>query len=457
MIHGGRRAATLLFLGDILTFVISLWLTLVLRYGQLWNPSRFLEHIGPFAVLFGVWALVFYMSGLYGKRVLLFKSSLPDAIVKTQVFNIVLAALFFFLLPGIGLAPKTNLLIYLVVSLLLIFLWRLALYPRLSIPRVRYPAVLIAEGKEADELVREVNGNKRYYLTFAVVATPAEAVEHTQALAERIREAGANIVAADMTDSRVEPLIPKLYDLASFTEPAQFVSFNDVYEEVFDRIPLSQLRQSWFLENVPLHTPVLYAIAKRCIDIVGALMMGLIAIVAAPFIWIAQGFEGPGPLLIEQERIGEKNTRIRAFKFRSMRTNKAASSEWVTEEKNDNPVTKVGEILRRTSLDEFPQFVNILKGELSLIGPRNDIEGLGKRLAEEIPYYNLRYQVTPGITGWAQINQQYEQGNISPQSIEETKMRLAYDFYYLKHRSLGLDIVIALKTIKRMLFRVSSW
>ncbi|HQT82867.1 MAG TPA: sugar transferase, partial [Candidatus Paceibacterota bacterium] len=105
----------------------------------------------------------------------------------------------------------------------------------------------------------------------------------------------------------------------------------------------------------------------------------------------------------------------------------------------------------------FPQFINILKGELSLIGPRNDIEALGIRLADAIPYYMARYSVRPGITGWAQINQRYEPGNVSPQSIKETKVRLAYDFYYLKHRSFGLDIVIALKTLKRMFFRVSSF
>ena len=126
-------------------------------------------------------------------------------------------------------------------------------------------------------------------------------------------------------------------------------------------------------------------------------------------------------------------------------------------ERATNRVTRVGDFLRRTSLDEFPQFMNILAGELSLIGPRNDMAALAERLAEALPFYDLRYLVKPGITGWAQINQQYEQGNISPQSIEETKMRLAYDFYYLKHRSLGLDIVIALKTVKRMFFRVSSW
>ncbi len=100
--------------------------------------------------------------------------------------------------------------------------------------------------------------------------------------------------------------------------------------------------------------------------------------------------------------------------------------------------------------------MNVLSGEVSLIGPRNDIRALGERLGEAVPYYDMRYIVPPGITGWAQINQRYEPGNISPQSIEETKVRLAYDFYYIKNRSLALDLIIALKTVKRMLFRVSS-
>jgi len=154
-------------------------------------------------------------------------------------------------------------------------------------------------------------------------------------------------------------------------------------------------------------------------------------------------------------RMGECGRPITAYKFRSMTKNLAASGEWATE--TDNRITHVGHFLRMSSLDEFPQWLNVLRGEISLIGPRSDIQGLGVRLAEAIPYYNARYMVKPGITGWAQINQQYEQGSISPQSIEETKTRLAYDFYYLKNRSLGLDIVIAFKTLKRMLFRVSSW
>ena len=174
MAHGGIRASALLFIGDLASFVVALWLTLLARYGSLPSEEIFASHIGPFTVLFMVWILVFYMSGLYGKRFILFKSSLPNAILKTQVLNIVIAALFFFLVPGVGIAPKTNLVIYLLISLALIFAWRLALYPRLSTPRTRDHAVLIATGEEADELVREVNGNRRYHLEFRDIRTPEE-------------------------------------------------------------------------------------------------------------------------------------------------------------------------------------------------------------------------------------------------------------------------------------------
>ncbi|HEV7121503.1 MAG TPA: sugar transferase, partial [Candidatus Paceibacterota bacterium] len=195
-------------------------------------------------------------------------------------------------------------------------------------------------------------------------------------------------------------------------------------------------------------------IGKRIIDIAGGIVMGIITVIATPFVFLAMRIEGPGPLFLVQERMGLHGELVRTYKFRSMRY--SDSGKWKGEGQ-ENYITRVGAILRQTSLDEFPQFINILRGELSLIGPRNDIRVLGERLADAIPYYGIRYAVKPGITGWAQINQQYEQGNISPQSIEETKTRLAYDFYYIKNRSLGLDIVIALKTVKRMLFRVSSW
>ena len=454
MIRGGKQASFLLLLGDFAAFAISLWLTLLVRYGELPTYGLVGDFVAPFGFLFVLWALVFYVSGLYSKRLMLFPSRLPDALMKTQIANIVFAALFFFLIPAFGIAPKTILALYLVVSLVLIFLWRLALYPYLSVQPRRERAVLVASGTEADELFAEVNGNARYRIEFCCRLS-GEELSNKESFLKMIEKEQATLIVADTSAKDVERSMPFVYELTRVTRRFQFASFEDVYEEVFDRIPLSQLGHVWFLDNVSSADSVLYASAKRLIDIVGGLLMGIVVLVAAPFIWLANRLESSGQLFIAQERFGQYGTHVKAYKFRSMTKNLAASGEWMNE--GENRVTKVGNFLRKTSLDEFPQFINVLKGEISLIGPRNDILGLGTRLASALPYYEARYLVKPGITGWAQINQQYGPGNASPQSVEETIVRLAYDFYYLKHRSLGLDIVIALKTLKRMFFRVSSW
>jgi len=168
-----------------------------------------------------------------------------------------------------------------------------------------------------------------------------------------------------------------------------------------------------------------------------------------PLVYIAIKIEDGGSIFISQKRIGQHNKPMTVYKFRTME--RMEHGVWLPESKNK--VTKVGNFLRKTSLDEFPQFLNILRGGLSLIGPRNDIVGLGHRLAENLSYYNIRYIIKPGLSGWAQINQHYAPGNISPQSLEENKVRLSYDFYYIKHRSVLLDIIIILKTFKRIFLR----
>lgn len=434
MIIGGRRAFSLLFIGDLAAFTASLYLTLWLRYGVPPVFSTLESYLLPFTFLFALWVLVFYSFGLYSKRQILFASRLPDAIIKTQVVNIVLAVLLFFFVPAFGIAPKTILVLYFVISLVCILLWRLALYPRVSARSSRERAILLAKGAEADELYNEVNNNVRYGIQFH---------------ARTLDAAHASLLVVDKANRST----------LSTNELAkgewQILAFEEVYEEVFDRIPLSQLGREWFVENVSFSDSLFYAVIKRLIDLVGALVMAVVTIVITPLIAIANWFEGPGALFIVQERFGRNGTSMKAYKFRSMQKNLSASGEWMKE--GENRVTKVGAFLRQTSLDEFPQCINVLSGELSLVGPRNDILGLGRRLAEALPYYEARYLIIPGITGWAQINQQYEPGNASPQSIEETKTRLAYDFYYLKHRSLGLDLIIAIKTMKRMFFRMSSW
>lgn len=452
MTFGGTKATAYLFAGDIAVFVITLWVTLLLRYGRLPETELFFTHISSFVFLFGVWILVYYMAGLYSKRVALFRKELPAALLSTQAVNIIIAALFFFFVP-IGITPKTSLLLYLVVSVIGIFTWRLVLFPRVVAPAARESAVLIGSGGEIEELVREVNENGNYHIHFPVVVRPEDVAADFEGFAAHIAAAGVTTMVVDTDQDVLRPLLPRLYEL-SFVDPGyHFLDFYHVYEEVFDRVPLSLLQYDWFLKNVSLPAGNFYEVPKRAIDIVGGLCMGVITLIALPFVYLALRLEGKGPLLIRQERIGQYGVPMRAYKFRSMTHNDQGA--WIGEV--ENRVTRVGEFLRRTSLDEFPQFINVLKGELSLVGPRNDVKALGDRLAASVSYYNIRYIVKPGITGWAQINQRYEPGNISPQSIEETKVRLAYDFYYIKKRSLLLDIVIALKTVKRMFFRVSSW
>ena len=190
------------------------------------------------------------------------------------------------------------------------------------------------------------------------------------------------------------------------------------------------------------------------IDISLSLVLGAFLVLLIPFIYLAMRLEGNKGFFITQERIGQFNNPIDVYKIQTMTANDSASATWTSEDaKQGNRVTRVGAILRKTSIDELPQVWNILKGEMSLIGPRNDIAGLAARLASEIPYYNIRNFVKPGVSGWAQTHQQYKEGNISPQSIEESRIRLAYDLYYVKNRSLMLDVEIALRTIKTLLSR----
>jgi lipopolysaccharide/colanic/teichoic acid biosynthesis glycosyltransferase len=442
----------MLFVGDIIVFVLSLWAALIVRFGAGSAGQAFQDHIVPFSALFVLWLLVFYMAGLYGKRIVLFKSASVSAILKTQLLNIVLAALFFFFTPGIGITPKTTLVLYLFISLALISVWRLFIFPRISRPAARERVALLASGAEALELMKEVNENPRYHIEFTLHTEPEAAARDWSAFAQALAEKRTTSIVVDMEHDALRPELARLYDTAFVKKDYHILDFYTVYEEVFDRVPLSLLQPGWFLKNVSHSGFHFFEAVKRLIDIIGALVMGVVVFVATPFVWIAMRIEGPGPLFITQQRLGRFGTKMSAYKFRTMLFSDAG--KWKGE--GENKVTRVGAFLRLTSLDEFPQFLNVLTGELSLIGPRNDIEALGVRLAEAVPFYSMRYIVKPGITGWAQINQQYEQGNISPQSIEETKVRLAYDFYYIKNRSLVLDMVIALKTVKRMVFRVGG-
>lgn len=453
----GERARELWILvcGDSLFFVIALWLTLFLRYLSVPDADLFAIHVGPFLIISLVWLFIFYIAGLYDKHTVFLKTLLFTRILNTQVVNILVAALLFLIIP-FGIAPKTNLVIYLFVSTGLITWWRLKLFPKIA-PKTTHRAILIADGPEAIELVDEINNNDRYNYSFHRLideATAKSTPNFEEKLFAMIEREKIDMIIANPNGEYISTVLPKLFDLSFIRFQLTFLDFYKVYEDTFDRVPLSALRYEWFITHVSQSKSLVYDFSKRLIDVAGSLILGGVFLLMTPFIYMAMRLEDKGPLLISQERIGKKNVPVTVYKIRTMTENRSASATWTTEDKKEgNKITKLGAVLRKLSVDELPQVWTILKGEMSLIGPRNDIKGLGDRLAGEIPYYNIRNYVKPGVTGWAQTHQHYMGDNISPQSLEESKVRLAYDLYYVKNRSLILDVEIALRTVKTVLSR----
>lgn len=453
----GERSRELLVLitGDIVCFVISLYLTLLIRYLELPSVALLEAHVGPFLALSGVWLFIFYVAGLYDKHTVFLKGVLFSRILNTQVVNILVAALLFVIIP-FSIAPKTNLVIYLVISVIIITLWRLKLFNYFS-PKHKHKAILIADGNEAVELVDEVNNNERYNYSFIRMIDDSTAL-HTPAFEEKllalIDKEHISMIVANPKGEHIERILPTLFDLAFLKFELTFLDFHKAYEDTFDRVPLSALHYDWFIEHVSQSKSLVYDAAKRLFDIVVSLLLLFFLGLMLPIIALAMRIEGRGPIFISQDRVGRYNKPVRVYKIRTMTDNDQGSSTWLKEDEvKKNVITRVGRILRKMSIDELPQCVNILKGEMSLIGPRNDIVGLNQRLSSEIPYYNIRNFVKPGVTGWAQTHQHYMGDNISPQSLEESRMRLAYDLYYVKNRSFMLDVEIALRTLKTVLSR----
>lgn len=433
-----------LLVGDFAVFAGSLWLALVARHFVAPNFAQYLEHLVPFAPLFILWMLVFLSVGLYDRTIALFEHRLPGTILQAQVVNTLIAVIFFFVLP-LAIQPKTILALYFVLSTLLIVVWRLGVFRLRSIGRGNERAIVVGTGSDIEELIHALRMSPHTALDCVDVVD-----SHThepEALRQKVRESlshtGAKVI---IRDPRLSAILTAV-DFPSVT----YLDALEVYEAIFSRTPLTLMHERLF-EASSAPAEALHDVVKRVIDTCFAALLFTLLVVLLPIVVLATRIEGKGPLFISQERIGKGWRKIRVFKLRTMTQNEVASGAWVGE--STNRVTKVGALLRRASVDELPQIFSVLKGDLSLIGPRSDIWGLGERLNEEIPLYHVRYLVTPGISGWAQVNQQYAPGHISPQSIDESRVRLMYDLYYVRHRSVLLDLTVVAKTFSTLISRL---
>jgi len=438
-----KKEPIVLFLGDILIFLVSLWLTLLVRYFNFPDWAVFFDHLVPFLLLFIVWIFFFYVAGLYEKHTLILKSSLPTLLFNTQIINSVVAVVFFYFIPYFGITPKTSLFINLFITLVLIFIWRLVIFSKLK-PLRKQSAVLIGAGAEMNELRHEINNNNNYsfYFVQTIDLDKLDPEIFKDEVVRLVYEQDVSLVAVDIKNSNIESVLPQLYNL--IFAKVQFIDINKLYESIFDRVPLSVVKHNWFIENISSKNHITYDILKRLMDIIVASILFLPSLFVYPFVILATFLEDRKNVFMTQNRIGQNNKIIKIYKFRTM----TYSDDGIWPEGSKNKITKVGKILRSTRIDELPQLWNVIKGDLSLIGPRPDICGLFENLKQNLPYYNIRNIVKPGLSGWAQTHQE-----IPPHSLAETKIRLSYDLYYIKNRSFMLDLKIALQTLKTLISR----
>jgi len=439
-----RKEPFLLLVGDIVSFYAGLWLMLVLRYGQLPHKEFFNLHVLPFSILFIIWISVFFIAGLYEKHTLLLKGKIGSVILKAQITNSVLAVLFFYFIPLFGIAPKTNLFMSLITSFAFVMFWRIKLFPMFEV-RIKERAMILGVGGELQEIEREVNNNSRYDLqiVFSDNLDSSDSDKVKDEILQKIYTNDVSLVVIDFKNDKVEPILSSLYKLI-FSD-VKFVDIHAMYEDIFDRIPLSMVRYSWFLEHISGSTQRGYDFLKRVMDILVSMILGIISLMIYPFVYIAIKLEDGGPIFFTQERIGQHNSLITLKKFRSLKVHN--DPEGLAK----NPtVTKVGAFIRKSRIDELPQLWSVLLGDLSLIGPRPEVPALVRVYEKEIPYYNVRHLIKPGLSGWAQL---YGEHAHKESDVLKTKNKLSYDLYYIKNRSILLDCKVLLRTIMTVLSR----
>jgi sugar transferase (PEP-CTERM system associated) len=217
-------------------------------------------------------------------------------------------------------------------------------------------------------------------------------------------------------------------------------------ERLSDRLPLDGLNPSTLIFTEGFHMSTLQQLFRRLLSLTVSFVALAICLPFIPLICLAVRLSSPGPIFFSQSRVGQRGRLFNVYKFRTMRQDaEAQGAVWAS--KDDPRVTPIGRFMRSTRLDEIPQLWNVLRGDMAFVGPRPERPEFVQWLSKEIPFYDLRHMIRPGITGWAQVRYQYGA------SLEETKRKLEYDLYYVKHQSIGLDLLIMFETIKTIILR----
>lgn len=428
-----------LLLGDILCLYLALYLTLAVRYWDNFDPQSWEIHSQAFSFIFACWLVVFFISDLYDLKTSYNNLALATSYAKAMIINGVIAVLLFYFLAPLfpAIKPQRVLVIDLVVSSIILIGWRKIFYNLIKSPQIANRVLIIGDNSLSQELVEEIK--KRPQLGYQVQIIPAPPDNLKTFCLDR----QTNILVTAKELQADAATASKIFDCLSLG--VDVYNLNGFYEQIAQKIPVENIEMSWFLENLAENTKKSYEIAKRLMDIILAILGLIVTLPLLPIIILIIKIESPGPIIFKQIRVGKNGKDFLAMKFRSMvRDAEKNGAQWAT--KNDPRVTKFGRLMRKTRLDEIPQLINILKGEMSLVGPRPERPEFIETLSREIPFYRERLLAKPGLAGWAQL-----MGPAYGGSKEETLEKLKFDLYYIKNRSLSLDLGVILKTIRVVL------
>jgi len=423
----------ILFLGDIFCLYFALYLTIYLRNGFFVNPDSWIIHVQAFTFIFAGWFLIFYISDFYDLKTSYNNFSLLNILSRSLIIGGIVAVMAFYFLGPIfpSIKPQKVLIIDLLLSLATLFTWRKIFYNLIKSPQITNRVLILGQHGLASGLMKEIK--VRPQLGYQIELT--EIVPDD--LKKYCLDNHIDILISSKNLSAEDNVTAQIFDCLSLG--IDVYNINSFYEEITQKIPVEHIEVGWFLENLAENSKKSFDMVKRIIDLILAIFGLILAIFLTPIIALAIKLESSGPIIFKQIRIGKGGKHFLAMKFRSMINDAEKSgAQWATE--------NFGRLMRKTRLDEIPQLWNILRGEMSLIGPRPERPEFIEILSKEIPFYKERLLIKPGLTGWAQL-----MGPAYGGSKEESLEKLKYDLYYIKNRSLLLDLSIILKTLRVVL------
>jgi exopolysaccharide biosynthesis polyprenyl glycosylphosphotransferase len=445
-----------LLLVDCGLLFLSLYLALTLRYLETPSAEMWSEHFRFFWPVFALWLLIIYINNLYDFRKFVNQGKLIEHSTQSVILSFLITIIFFYLIPKSNISPKTNLIIFSMVFYIFFLLWRLgfSLLNKKYLPTTN--VAIIGYNEIIRKTIKLIKGNPQLGYDVKFILSPKNNVlidiaEHYEVrliddvnqLSRAIKEHKINILIPEKNINEMKELQKTLFNL--LPTGINYYNLTKFYEEISGQVPLEILNKGWFLENLNLATKRTYERIKRLVDLTLSIVLLTITLPFWPLIILTIRMGSRGPAIFKQTRVGKNGKKFQFYKFRSMRTNNNDKSPTA---KNDSRVTRVGRFLRQTRVDELPQLFNVLRGDMSFVGPRPERPSLIKELNNAIPFYGIRNLIKPGITGWDQISGEYH----SP-SIEDTYKKLQYDLFYIKNRSAYLDLSIILKTIRTALGR----